>query len=213
MTETREESEEREDTDGRKRRILGLAALEASGESGFRNLTAEGIASRAGLGTESFYEQFDDPARCYASGYVTTIEELVADLLAAAKREPSWVLGMRRGLYAVGRFVEAEPLLARGIFLEVYVAGGTAQAKRDEVFERLSRAVDRARRENQSRHSPPPIAAAFILNMVEAAVGRWLQSDAPAPFEDAVPDLLYLAVTFYYGSEEAERQVRGIRRG
>lgn len=208
MTKTREESEAREYPDGRNRRILGLAALEASGESGFRKLTVEGIAEWAGLDAESFYEQFDGPAGCYASGYVTTIEDLVADLVAAAKREPSWVLGMRKGLYAVGRFVEAEPLLARGIFLEVYVAGGAAQAKRDEVFERLSRAVDRARRENASRHSPPPIASTFILNMVEAAVARWLQTDEPSPFGDAVPDLLYLAVTFYYGREAADRMVR-----
>ena len=115
---------------------------------------------------------------------------------------------MRSGLSALAKFLETEPLLAGGIFLEVYVAGGAAAAKHDEVFERLSRAVDTARRENASRQSPPPIAAKFILNMIEAAVTKWLQTDEPPPFAKEIPDLLYIAVTFYFGREEAERQGR-----
>lgn len=207
MTETRDESQERNDPDARNRRLLGLAALEASGGSGYRNLTVEQIASRAGLGIDSFYTHFDDPPACYASGYSTTVDELVGDLLGVTGRQESWVGGMRAGLRALAKFLETEPLLARGIFLEVYLARGSAQAKRNEVFERLSHAVDTARRENASRHSPPPIAASFILNMIEAAASKWLQADEPPPFTEAIPDLLYVAATFYFGREEAERQV------
>jgi AcrR family transcriptional regulator len=208
LRETRDESQDKEDPEARNRRILGVAALEASGESGFRNLTVAKIAERASLDAESFYSQFPDPSSCFASGYIATVDELAADLLDATKRQATWVLGMRTGLYALGKLIEAEPFLAQGILLEVHVAGGAAQAKRYEVFERLSRAVDTARRENASRHSPPPIAATFILNMIEAVASKWLQEDEPPPFTEAIPDLLYLAASFYFGHEEAERQVR-----
>lgn len=208
MSEIRDESQRREDPGARNRRILGLAALEASGESGYWNLTAEKISARAGLGAETFYSHFEDPAACYASGYVAVVDELAAELLGAAEGQTNWVFSLRASLYALGNFLEAQPLLASGLFLEVYAAGGIATAKHDEVFERLSRAIDTARRENASRHSPPPIAARFILNMIEASVSRWLQTDDPAPFTDAIPDLLYIAATFYFGREEAERQVR-----
>lgn len=207
MTETRDESQEREDPDARNRRILGVAALEVSGELGYRSLTAELIAERAGLTAEDLYSQFDDPFACYASGYETTVDHLADDLLGVAEDQASWVGGMGAGLSALGRFLETEPLLARGIFLEVYLARGSAEAKRNEVFERLSRVVDTARRENTSRHSPPPIAARFILNMIEAAATRWLRTHDPATFAEAIPDLLYVAATFYFGREEAERQI------
>lgn len=213
MSETRDESRQGEDPDAQNRRILGVAALETSGDSGYRNLTVEKILQRAGLDRRSFYRCFEDPAACYASGYEATVEDLTADLLAATRRTGRWADGMQASLKGVGRFLETEPSLARGIFLEIYAAGGAAAAKRDEVFERLSHAIDTARRENESRHSPPPIAASLILNMIEAAASRWLQTDDPEPFAKAVPDLLYVAVAFYFGREAAERQVRGIRRG
>jgi len=169
----------------------------------------ERIVELAGLDRRSFYRCFDDAASCYASGYVTTVEDLVTDLEGATGKHGAWIDCMQTGLDKLGQFLEVETKLARGIFLEVHVARGEAAAKHDEVFERLSHAVDTARRENASRHSPPPIAARFILNMIEAAASRWLRSDDPEPFAKAIPDLLYVAAVFYFGREEAERQVRG----
>ena len=184
-----------------------MAALEVGGESGYRNLTVERILERAGLSPEEFYVHFDDATACFASGYVDTVDELVADLLAATGERTGWVACMRAALESLGRFLTAESTLARGIFLEVYTAGGAATAKRDQVFERLSRAVDSARRETESRHSPPPIAALLILSMIEAAAGRWLRSGDPELFSEAIPDLLYVAAVFYFGREEAERKI------
>ena len=205
MTETRDESQQGGDLNARNRRILELAALEASGETGYQNLTTEAIVTRAGLDSQAFHRHFATPSACYASAYAATVDELVVDLVGSARRPESWVDGMRAALGSIGRFLEAEPLLARGILLEVYAAGGAAVVKRDEVFERLSRAIDSARRETEPRHSPPPIAATLILSMIEAAASKWLRDDESAPFTEAIPHLLYLAVAFYFGREEAER--------
>jgi AcrR family transcriptional regulator len=207
LTKTRDESQQGRDPDARKRRILEVAALEASGEAGYQSLTTEAIVARAGLDSESFHRHFAAPSACYASAYAVTVDELVAGLVGSTRSEMSWVEGMRAALERVGRFLEAEPLLARGILLEVYAAGGAAVVKHDEVFERLSRAIDTARRETEPRHSPPPIAATLILSMIEAAASRWLRDEEPDSFTEAIPDLLYLAVFFYFGREEAERQI------
>ena len=207
MTETRDESQQGEDPDARKRRILEVAALEASGEVGYQSLTTEAIVARAGLDPDAFHRRFATASACYASAYAATVDELVTNLVGAARRQRNWIAGMRAALAAVGRFLQAEPLLARGILLEVHAAGGAAVVKHDEVFERLSRAIDTARRETESRHSPPPIASTLILSMIEAAASRWLRDEEPDSFTDAIPDLLYLAVFFYFGREEAKRQI------
>ncbi|MDX6634337.1 MAG: hypothetical protein QOF06_540 [Solirubrobacterales bacterium] len=198
---------DRRNDDARARKTLGLAALETSGEQGYLQLTVQKIIDRAELDRQHFYRCFEDQWACYATAYADTIDELVADLLNVAGRQKEWLPALGSALDGLARFIEAETLLAKGILLEVHVAGGRAITKRNEVFERLSRAIDRARRENASRHSPPPMTAQFILNMIEAAVSRFLTFGEPERFADSIPDLLYIAASTYFGREVAEARL------
>lgn len=186
------------------RKVLELAALETSGEVGYRELTMQRIIDRAELGEDDFYRWFVDAPACYAAGYASTIDELTADLVAIAGRKEGWIPSMRSALEGIAKFVATEPLLAKGLLLEVHGAGGAAADKRNEVFERLTHAIDGARRETGSRHSPPPITARFILNMIDAVVSKYLVSGEPERFAEAVPELHFVAVSFYFGQEAAE---------
>jgi AcrR family transcriptional regulator len=187
------------------RREMQLAAVEVSGEVGYRRLTVQRIVDHAGASRARFYKSFADKADCYARGYELAIERLEEDLLGTGATAPDWLAGFRQGLDELARFLRVQPLLAKGLLAEVHVAGGAAMAKRKEVFERLSRAVDAARRENESRHSPPPIAASFILNAVEAAVVRTFSQGEPEEFAASVPDLVYIAASVYFGEDAARR--------
>jgi AcrR family transcriptional regulator len=191
------------DRESATRREMQLAALEVSGEVGYRQLTVQRILERAGASRARFYKSFADKADCYARGYELAIERLEEDLLGPGVAAPDWLAGFRRALDELAGFLQAQPLLAKGLLAEVHVAGGAALAKRKEVFERLSRTVDAARRENESHHSPPPIAASFILNAVEAAVVRTFIHDEPQEFAASVPDLVYIAASVYFGEEVA----------
>ena len=176
------------------------------GERGGRLPAADRAADprprRARAGSR-FYRTYEDRAACYADAYETASERLAATLLAAGEGE-DWIAAFRAALRELAAFLASEPLLARGLLAEVHVAGGAALAKRKEVFERLSRAVDAARRETPaSRHSPPPITASFILCAIEEAVVRAALRGTPAEFSAALPDLTYLAATPYFGRERA----------
>ena len=179
---------------------LGRAALAAAGEFGYRGLTVEAILTGAGTSRALFYARFANKSECYAAGYQAHAEWLAGELLAAGAAAPDWLTGLRNALERLAAFAEGEPSLAKGVFAEVHVAGGAAAAKRKEVFERLSRALDSARREtSESRHSPPPITAAFILSAIEAAVVRTLTAIDPIPLEDAVGELTQIAGLLYFG--------------
>jgi hypothetical protein len=80
-------------------------------------------------------------------------------------------------------------------------------AKREEVFERLTRAIDSARRETESRHSPPPITAAFMLSAIEESVVMALVKDEPGRFAETVPELTFLAAAAYFGEEAAREEL------
>jgi AcrR family transcriptional regulator len=192
----------------RLRRRLAISALETTGEVGHRRLTVQQILDRTGTSRVSFYSFFTNKGDCYAAGYSLASERLSADLLQATAAVGGWQSGFHLALHRVAEFLLAEPQLARGLLAEVHVAGGAALAKRDEVFERLSHAVDAARRETTSPHSPPPISATFILSAIEEAVVSSLLRGRPDQFAAAVPELAYLGVSVYFGEKEARRQLK-----
>ena len=183
------------------RRRLELAALEASGETGYRQLTVQRILDRAGVSRNSFYRAFTGKAECYAAGYAVAMEQLEKEILRACSDAEQWLGGLRASLDILTELIESEPNLAKGLLAEVHVAGGAAMAKRKEVFERLSRAIDTARRENESRHSPPPIAASFILNAIETMVVKTLAHERPEAFAAIVPELVHVAAAVYFGDD------------
>ena len=96
--------------------------------------------------------------------------------------------------------------------MEVHLARGPAQHKRVEVIERLSRAIDCARRETASRHSPPPITAAFMVSAIEESAAMALASGAPERFAAAVPELAHLVTAAYFGEKAAREELAAPRR-
>jgi AcrR family transcriptional regulator len=187
---------------------MQTAALEVSGEVGYCDLTVESILLRCGANRTLFYRTFADKAECYACAYAETSELLAAELLSAGADAPSWLAGFRQALERLASFMEAEPLLARGLLAESRIAGPEPFAKRIEVFERLSRAIDCARRETlESRHSPPPITASFILSAIEAVVLQSLTAADGVRFRQQIGTLVHLAGLFYFG-DETGRELR-----
>jgi len=187
------------------------AALEACGERGYRDATVQNVIDLYGGHRQQFYKHFASKAECYAAAYEFEVERLYAALRDRAAGEPSWHQGLVAMLYGLADFLCERPAFARGLLVEVHVAGGSALLKRLEVFERLTRAVDSARHETGSRHSPPPVTATFMVGAIEAAVTSALTRAKPADFTDAVPELAHMVLAAYFGDEIAGEETGVLR--
>jgi AcrR family transcriptional regulator len=188
------------ESDGLAARRLARAAVGVSGEVGYRKLTVALILERGGGGRTAFYRHFADRHEAYLAGYEMGVDALADRLLEAGREAEDWSAGLRAALDQLGAFVAAEPDYAGGLLAQVHVAGGAALEKRKEVSERLSRAVDGARRETHpSRHSPPPIAAEFIVSAIEQSVIEAIARRVPEEFTATVPELVHLAASTYFG--------------
>jgi AcrR family transcriptional regulator len=195
----------------RLRRQIMEAMLICCGERGFRHVRVQDVIDRYGGYRVQFYRHFSSKADCYTAAYEAASEELCAALLGAGATAPSWREGLRATLRKLAAVARERPLWTRGVLVEVHVACGAAMTKRVEVIERLSRAIDSARHETESRHSPPPITAAFIVSAIEESVGTALANGAPERFAEAVPQLVYLAVAAYFGEESAREELAAPR--
>lgn len=202
---------ERADDLTRLREKIMAATLEACGARGYREATVQDAIDRYGGHRQQFYAHFASKAECYVAAYELEVERLYGALRDRAAAEPSWQRGLVAALYGLADFICARTTFARGLLVEVHVAGGPALLKRLEVFERLTHAVDSARRETESRHSPPPVTATFMVGAIEAAVTRSLSRTQPSDFADAVPELAQMVLAAYFGDEVAGEETDFLR--
>lgn len=171
------------------------------GELGFRQVTVQAVLERYGGNRGQFYRHFANLGECYGVAYEVEAEHLCQEILRAGAAESTWRRGLRAALDALANFARQRPLAARALLIDVHIAGGPAMVKRKEMFERLSHAIDSARRETESRHSPPPLTALFMVSAIEASMVSALLSGEPERFEEAVPELAEVVAAAYFDDE------------
>jgi AcrR family transcriptional regulator len=187
-------------------RILD-AMLATCGDKGYRRVAVQDVIDRYEGNRVQFYRHFASKADCYEAAYEHGVERLVERIFEAAKAAAGWRLGLRAGLGELACFAEESPLVARGLLVEVHVAGGPALLKRSEVCERLAHAIDGARREAGAGSSPPPITAQFMVGAIESTVVGALAAREPQAFTAAVPELAHMVVSTYLGEEAAGEEL------
>lgn len=185
--------------DAAARAVIMDALLDACGEFGYRRVTVETVCRRYGGSRGHFYRHFPSKADCFVAAYSRESERLEKGLAPFAD-EPLSNARLREALDQLAAFASAHPLRARALLVEVHVAGGDALRRRNEVFERLSLALDKAGRETVSRHSAPPITGEFMINVVDQALSTALIEDSAEEFARTIPELTSL-ICEAYGSE------------
>ncbi len=175
------------------------ATLTACGDVGYRGVTVDDVTERYGGDRAQFHSHFANLKECYAAAYEAEVGRLCAEILRAGAAEPTWRDGLHAAIVVVARFVSERPLVARALLVDVHLAGEPAGNLRKEMLERLSRAIDSARRETESRHSPPPLTALLMVSAIEVAVVAALVRGEPGSFAESAPELERLVLGAYFG--------------
>lgn len=172
------------------------AVLAVVGEVGWPRAGAGLIVAHAGLPLSALYSHYAGRGECFAAAYEARAEPLAAAMLGAGRRARDFAGCLEAALTELFAFASSEPLVARAILAEVYVAGGAAQAKHEQILRRLSGAVADTRRESHpSRHDPPPVTAAFILGGIEEVVRRRVGERRPELLWEELPGLVAFATS------------------
>jgi AcrR family transcriptional regulator len=183
-------------------RLLG-AMLVASGELGFEQVAVRHVIERAKTSRATFYKHFADKEDCFAQAHKDAGDWLYRRLTGAAKRQPSWRQGLRAAMAELLEFCANQPAIAKALFVEVHAAGDRALAQRRELMERLSRALDGARREIPSRQAPPPVTSTFMVGAIDTLVSAKLMDGEAERAPEMLPGLLHFVVMQYFGEDAA----------
>jgi AcrR family transcriptional regulator len=187
----------------RARERLLEAMLMVSGERGYEQISVQDVIEAAHASRATFYKHFKDKDDCFAQAYHDAAEWLYQRLIGVAKRQPGWREGLRAGMAELLEFCANQPSLARALIVETHAAGGAALDEHNLLMERLSHAIDRARREIPSRQAPPPVTATFMVGAIETLVRTKLMSDEPETAPEMLPGLLHFVVMQYFGEDAA----------
>jgi AcrR family transcriptional regulator len=185
------------------RQRLLEAILIVSGELGYDRVAVRHVVERGKTSRATFYKYFDGREDCFAQAYGDAGEWLYRRLTGVAKRKPTWREGLRAAMAELLEFCANQPLLAKALLVESHAAGPRAQAQRNDLMERLSRALDGARREILSHQAPPPIAASFIVGAIDTLVCAKLMAGETEQAPEMLPGLLHFVVMEYCGEEAA----------
>lgn len=185
------------------RQRLLEAVLEVSGEMGYEQVAVKHAIGRAKTSRATFYKHFDDLEDCFTQAHRDAGEWLYRRLIGAAKRQPTFREGLRAGMAELLEFCANQPAIARALFVEVHAAGERALAQRSDLMERLSRALDSARREISSRQAPPPVTATFIVGAIDTLVCAKLMDGEAERAPEMLPGLLHFVVMQYFGEAAA----------
>jgi AcrR family transcriptional regulator len=191
------------ESEGGSKRLIGMTMLEAVGQLGYTAVTVEDVVSRGACSRSGFYEHFANKRDCFQSAYQEAMEELGASMLAACESGSDWTRGLIASLRALLEFVAANPSIALALLVEGRGSDEAATAAQHQIVERLTRALDGARRLPGSRHSAPPSTATLMIGAVENLLRGILVSGESQRAPGLLADLTYLFVQSYFGEDAA----------
>ncbi len=137
----------------------------------------------------------------FAEVYASEAEALCVAMLDAARREGSWSEGVGAALRTLLGFVAERPTVANALFREVYVVGGPALVKREEVVGRLTAALEGDCAEENKVVAPRP--ARFIVGAVEGVIAGHLSRGQAERLPRIAPELTRFVVAAFRGLEAA----------
>jgi len=185
------------------RQRLLEAMLIVSGDLGYEQVAVRHVIQRAKTSRATFYKHFEDREDCFAQAHHDACEWLYQRLIGAARRQSTWREGLRAAMAELLEFCANQPAIAKAIFVEVHAAGDRALAQRRKLMERLSRALDSARREVPSRQAPPPVTSTFIVGAIDTLVSAKLMDGDAERAPEMLPGLLHFVVMQYFGEDAA----------
>jgi AcrR family transcriptional regulator len=186
------------------------AMTEAVGEGGYHDLRIADVIGRAGVSRKTFYEHFDDKEDCFIAAYEQAMGRLSALAGEAFETQDAWVDGLRAGLTALLTALAHDPPAARLCFVEVMAAGPRAVERRNEAMRPFAEMYD-AGREVSDRDLPDFTGIGMVGGLSEILY-REVVSGAAAELPDLLPDLMYMTVLPFMGTEAAAVELERARR-
>jgi len=124
-----------------------------------------------------------------------------ARLALATESMGGWRDRFHAAAQETARLVEAFPRAARFLIVDAIAAGQVGSECRGLLVSRLVASIDTARRELAEPDAVPEVTAGWIVAIFFDRIYRRLTSDSGPDLPSQLPELMFLAISAYFGTE------------
>jgi AcrR family transcriptional regulator len=185
------------------------AAARALAEHGYADITVAQITAYARVSRSTFYENFKNRQDCVLNAHQEIFERFIACLSEACAGEAEWTDRVTASIGVGLAYMAANPDEACMLTLDSRTAD-TLLARRVAASRDHLASLLRACRDALPPATPSPQDTELaLIGAISAVVSdRLIQGNADG-LEQLVPELVYLTMVPYVGTEEAERIAAG----
>ncbi len=192
---------------GAERQRIVAAMVELVAEQGYKATTVKQLLEQAGVGRADFRRSFAGKRACFLAVYEELSERFAERVFAAFEGEEEWRDGLRAAAYAAARWVGEHPREARYATIETMAAGEFAVARREATLRRFVDLIDSGREQLDEPGSVSRAMAEGAIGGILGTLTRNLRRGIDSRPEALVPELMFLAVRPYLGSEAAREEL------
>lgn len=170
---------------------------QAVAENGFQATTVEHIVRLAQVRRNAFYQQFEDKHDCFAVVYESAQERLLGVLTLRCYTQNG--LAQRVGAALAGglELLEANPAMARLLFVEAPAAGREISARHHEWLDRYGRMLGLATVGSPNVVAPHGGVEPAIVGAIASRIKQRVLAGAANDLSSLCPELLQLVLAFY----------------
>jgi AcrR family transcriptional regulator len=185
-----------------------LAFVELVAERGFQNVELPEIDERAGLRPGSAERYFPDRLAYFNAGWGLLEAEFVRRLRLAYRPQHGWRDQLRAAIAEAARLFEHYPAQAHFLAVDALSVGEQGRARQQDLAARLAVFLDEARAESEHGGSAPTATSGWVMGIFFDRIYRYSSSGRESQLTADLPELMFLAVSAYFGPEAGLAELR-----
>jgi AcrR family transcriptional regulator len=189
----------------RNRIIAGTAEVMAA--KGFASATVADIVAAAGVSRDVFYEHFADKQDAFLEAQQFATQAILSTCAAAYFSVTDWPERVWKALAAMLKLIAEHPAIAHLRLVECYAAGEAGLRSIDEFVRAATIFLEEGFSYREENQALPRLCTQAISGAVLEVLSRKVAREETAELPVHLPQLTYIALAPFMGTEEAIRAV------
>lgn len=190
------------------RELLIDAFTRTAAERGYAKTSAEEVARRAGVSTQTFHAHFPDMRRCLSAAHDDFVERLAGQAEAAVNEEAEWADQVRTAVAVGVEFLVETASRARVFAVDAVSAGPVLLERHYASVERVAGMLRRGRERYPRAASLPGCTESILVGGIVSRIRAHLLAEEAALLPLLEPEFVEVLLTPYLGVSEAKRIAR-----
>jgi AcrR family transcriptional regulator len=171
-------------------------------ERGYQNVDLAEVSRRAGLEPGSSERFYPDRLSYFKAGWDLLEDLYVARVVEAYEPHVGWRNRLRAAARETAILLQTFPKQAHFMAVDALSVGREGRERQQKLAARLANFLDEARQDLEDPGSAPASTSDWVVGLFYDRVYRYISSGREELFLEDLPELMFLAVSSYFGPEE-----------